>query len=318
MNKLIQLTLFLFITLPSMAQTVFEKGKLLFDSKKYEEASTFFKSIKEKDRDYGEARFYLGRISFEKKEYDDAADYFDEAIEANDKVSDYYNWLGNTYGTIAADANPFKQGILAPKMKNAWEKAIALDPKNLDARFSLIQFYLQAPGFMGGSKDKAKEMARQITAISPVQGHRSMGNIYVNEKNFKEAEKEYLEMVKVDAAYRTVLANFYVNQSQYEKAFALYEDVLKKDPSDMGAIYQMGRTSALSGQRLDQGEEYLKKYLQYTPKPNEPSHAGANMRLGQIYEKRGQKQEARKYFETAYKMDNKLKEAEEGIKRTSK
>jgi len=74
--------------------------------------------------------------------------------------------------------------MLAPKMKSAWEKAIALDPKNLDARTSLIQYYLQAPGFMGGSVEKAKEVAGQVLKLKPAEGHRQLGNIYLNEKKY--------------------------------------------------------------------------------------------------------------------------------------
>jgi Flp pilus assembly protein TadD len=62
----------------------------------------------------------------------------------------------------------------------------------------------------------------------------------------------------------------------------------------------------------------LRKYLKYTPKPNEPSHGGANMRLGQILEKKGNKAEAKKLYETALKMDSNLKEAKEGLERVSK
>ena len=308
----------LFLPVLGIAQSNLEKGTALFETKKYEEAKPLLKGVEESAKDYAGARYMLGRIAFETKEYDDAVDYFEEAIEANNKVADYYSWLGDTYGTIARDANLFKQGLLAPKMKDAWEKAIALDPKNLNARFSLVEYYAQAPGFMGGSMDKAKEMARQIGGINPAQGHRSMGNILVREKKIDEAEKEYLEMVKSDQAYTLVLANFYVNQKQYDKAFSMFEDAVRKNPAEMGPMYQIGKTSALSGQKLERGEECLKKYLLYTPKQNEPSHAGANMRLGQIYEKKGQKAEAKKLYQTALAADNKLKEAQEGLERVSK
>jgi len=86
----------------------------------------------------------------------------------------------------------------------------------------------------------------------------------------------------------------------------------------MLAQYQLGRASAISGQKLDRGEECLKKYLTYTLKANEPSHAGANMRLGQTQEKKGNKLEAKKRFEAALKQDNTLKEAKEGLQRVSK
>jgi tetratricopeptide (TPR) repeat protein len=125
-------------------------------------------------------------------------------------------------------------------------------------------------------------------------------------------------MAKADPAYASGLANFYINQKQYDKAFALFEEDLKKNPEDMMATYQIGKTSALSGQRLERGEVCLKKYLTYQPQKNEPSHAGANMRLAQIMEKAGKKTEAKKLYEVALKADATLKEAKEGLERVSK
>jgi tetratricopeptide (TPR) repeat protein len=296
---------------------IIEQARKLYESKKYPDVVKLLSTIEDEDRDYAAAQYWMGRATFDQKNYNDAQEYFEEAVEADDKEADYYNWLGNTYGTIAQDANPIKQGFLAPKMKSAWEKAITLDPKNIEARTSLIQYYTQAPGFMGGSYEKAREVAAQITKLNPAQGHRSMGNILFSEKKFAEAENEYLAMVKADPAFTPGLANFYVGQKQYDKAFALFEESVKKDPNDYVSIYQIGRAAAITGQRLDRGEECLKKYLLYSPKPNEPSHAGAHMRLAQIQEKRGNKGEAKKLYQTAVTMDASLKEAQEGLKRTS-
>jgi len=295
-----------------------EQAKKLYETKKYEEAKNILKQVEDDSKEYAAAQYYLGRIAFDQNEYDDAQDFFEEAVDINDRVADYHYWLGNTYGTIAGDANPIKQGMLAPKMKSAWEKAVALDPKLIGARESLIQYYLQAPSFMGGSIEKAKAEAQQIMKLNAAQGHRAMGNIYLQEKKYAEAEKEYLEMVKTDSNYTGVLASYYVNQKQYAKAFDLFEEALKKNPDDMASVYQVGKTSALSGQRLERGEECLKKYLVYKPKENEPSHAGATMRLAQINEKKGNKAEAKKLYETALKQDAALKEAKEGLARVSK
>jgi tetratricopeptide (TPR) repeat protein len=293
--------------------------KKLYEEKRFEEVSKIAKGIDDDQSNYATAQYYLGRISFDQKNFDDAADYFQEATEAKGgQQSDYYTWLGDAYGSIAGNANVIRQGMLAPKMKNAWEKAIALDDKNIRARISLIEFYTKAPSLMGGSRDKAKEMAKQVMLINPVQGHRSMGNLLVEEKNIDGAEKEYLEMVKLDPNLTPFLGNFYLNQKKYDKAFALFDEAVKKNPNDMAAIYQTGKTCAASGQRLDMGEEYLLKYLTYTPKPNEPSHAGANMRLAQIYEKKGKKSEAKSRYETALRLDNSLQEAKDGLSRVSK
>jgi len=113
-------------------------------------------------------------------------------------------------------------------MKSAWEKAIALDSKNISSRESLIEFYTQAPGFMGGSFEKAKEVANQVIKLNVPLGHRLMGNIFVQEKNIPAAEKEYLLMAKADVLFTPVLGTFYTNQQQYDKAFNLFEEAMKR------------------------------------------------------------------------------------------
>jgi tetratricopeptide (TPR) repeat protein len=300
------------------AQTTISDARKLYDERKPAEAKKILTGFQSGDKDYAEAQYYLGRISFDEKNYDDAEEFFEECVDTNDKVAEYHNWLGNTYGQIAQNANMLKKSSLAPKMRSEWERAVTLRPDYIDPRESLVQYYLQAPGFLGGGVDKAEETARQIVKMNAARGHAQMGTIYVHEKKIPEAEREYLEMVKADPETRARLGNFYLNQKMYDKSFALSEDALKKNPDDMVAMYVIGRTSAVSGLKLERGEECLKKYLQYTPKQNEPSHAGATMRLAQITEKKGNKTVAKELFAKALKMDAKLTEAKEGLERTSK
>jgi len=295
-----------------------EKAQNLITHKRYAEAKKILNAFNSKQADYHQARYFLGKIAFNEEQYEDAAVYFEDAIAANDKIADYHNWLGNTYGTIAQNANVLKQGMLAPKMKSAWERTIELDQNNLDARTSLIQYYIQAPGFMGGSVSSAKTVAAQITKLNAAEGHRQMGYIFAYEENFTEAEKFYKMMIESNPDYYFHLSNFYLSQKQYPEAFKIFESAIQKNPSDYMAVYQMGKTAAISGQNLDKGEASLKKYLQYTPKSNEPSHAGANMRLAQIKEKQGKKNEAKVLFEAALKSDASLKEAKEGLERVSR
>lgn len=318
MKTFVHIFLILMIPTQTFAQSNIETAKKLWETKNNTEAKKILSSIKDGNKDYATAQYYLGRISVDEGNFEGAKGFFEEAVDANDKVADYFSWLGNTYATIAQKANPLRQGILAPKMKNAWKKAVELDPNNIDSRRSLIAYYLQAPGFMGGSIEKAKVMATEIIKLKPAEGHFQLGGIYSKENNQQAAEYEYTEAVKADPAYTSALGSFYVNQKQFDKAFAYFEDAVKKNPEDYVSIYQIGRTSALSGQKLDRGEECLKKYLTHQPKPNEPSFAGVNTRLGQIYERRGNKAEAKKHFEYALKQDATFKEAKEGLERVTK
>jgi tetratricopeptide (TPR) repeat protein len=296
------------------AQTL-EKAKTLYEEKKYDASQKLLLSIKEGHEDFAAARYQLGRIAFDKQAYEEAEGYFEEAVETNDKVADYHYWYGSALGNIAQNANMVKQGMLAPKIKDAFEKTVALDPKNLEAHWGLIEFYSQAPGFMGGSWEKAEETAKAIMKIKKAEGLRALGVVFERQEKFSDAEKQFVLAYREDPLYQFNLSNFYVRQKKFDQAFALFEDSMKKNPQDMIATYQIGRLSAVSGQKLDLGESCLLKYLGYQPGKNEPSHAGANMRLAQIREKRGKKTEAKKLYETALKLDPSLKEAKEGLER---
>ena len=306
---------FCLLSFSLQAQSTLEKADALLKEKKYAEAKTLLKPIKAGDKDYAAARYYLGRIAYGEQKFDDAIDLFEEAIEVNDKVADYHYWLGNAIGTAIQDANVFKQGMMAPKIKASYEKTVALDPNNIGAYQGLISYYSQAPSVVGGGIDKAYATADKLKKINPGAGCRAKANIYVSDKKIDEAEKELKEAVKVEPANFTGLIQFYTNQKRYNSAFAALNEALKKTPDDMLLGYQFGRTSAISGEQLAQGETYLKKYLSYKPKENEPSLAGANMRLGQIQEKKGNKAEAKKFFQTAVQLDANLKEAKEGLDR---
>jgi tetratricopeptide (TPR) repeat protein len=102
------------------------------------------------------------------------------------------------------------------------------------------------------------------------------------------------------------------------EVFPLLEEQLNKTPDHHLFNYWFGKSSAVTGLKLDRGEECLQKYITFTPTQDEPTLAGAYMRLGQIIEKKGSKAEAKKFYEIAMKKDNTLKAAKEGFERTSK
>lgn len=300
------------------AQTTIDQAKTLYEAKKYNEAKKILTAVKSDNKQYGQAQYYLGRIAFDEKDYEAAEEFLEEAIETDDKVADYHYWMGSTLGNAVQDANVLKQGMIAPKIKEEFEKTVALDPKNMDAHWGLISFYTEAPGFMGGSYEKALVEAEAIKKLSVADGHRAYGSIYAKQEKYPEAEKEYQAAYKANPLYTNPLVNFYLTGKQYDKAFAFLEEVVKAQPDNMLIQYQIGRTSAITGQKLDRGEQCLVKYLTYQPKANEPAHAGAHMRLGQISEKRGNKVEAKKRYEEALKLDPSQKDAKEGLARVSK
>lgn len=314
MKYLLTLAL-LFCSLLAFSQSL-DEGIRLYKNQQLDQASKALKVIKSSDPAYAEARFYLGRVAFDQEEYDDARDYFREATKANGKKADYYTWLGNAIGTVAQDASKLRQASLAPKIKNAYVKAVELDPKSLDAQWGLVQFYTQAPGFMGGSWDKAEVAAKAIAQIDPLEGHDALATVYLRKEEPELAEKEYVAAASIAPNRLGNLGVFYQNQQWYDKAFATFQKAFKQFPENMSLLYQVGRTSALSGTRPELGITSLEQYMAQTEAEKaSPSHAAAKMRLAMIYEKEGNQAKARTLYQASLAEDPEMELAKEGLKR---
>jgi len=91
--------------------------------------------------------------------------------------------------------------------------------------------------------------------------------------------------------------------------------MIAANPAESGALFQIGKTGALSGQRLDRAAEALEAYLQTTPGKNDPSLAAAHWRLGMVHERRQNRQQAKTEYESALRLDPTFKPATESLKK---
>lgn len=286
-----------------------------YDKGESAEAKSFFKTVKSRSSDYEKAQYYLGRIAFKEEEYSDAIDYFKEAIDENDKSADYYAWLGNAYGVYTQSVNKIRQGFLAPKIKKSYEKAVAIDPKNLEAQLGLIEYYTQAPSIVGGSLEKALETAKTILTFNEKEGYLALSNVYQRDKKYDKAQSALVKLVAIDSTYAISLGTFYQDRELFEKAFSHFEQMRSSQPDNPNALYQIGRTSALSGLRAEQGKKALETYMTLEIQNGSPSYAAAKMRLAMIYEKAGDQAKAKGLYRASLDEDPNMQLAKDGLKR---
>jgi tetratricopeptide (TPR) repeat protein len=140
-------------------------GIRLFDDARLAEARQFFVSFAKQYPEDPQGAFYLGRIAFASEQYGQAISWFEQATQLATEAaeqSDYHLWLGRSYGYAALEAHMLRQPFLALRVKQHFEKAVTLNPDNIPARTDLREYYLQAPGILGGSDTKAKQQAEEI------------------------------------------------------------------------------------------------------------------------------------------------------------
>lgn len=260
--------------------------------------------------------FWQGRVAEEQNRMDEAARLFERAEELDPKNAVIPLWTGRVYGQQAQKANIIRQAGLARKTKSAWERALALDSENLEVRASLIEYYLQAPGIMGGSKEKALAQAEEIRKRNFLRGSLALGNVYEQDKKFAEAERVFIELRQKEPVAGTArLAQFYQLQQQHEKAFELLDASLKSHPKEASLLYAMGRLGAVSGKHLDRAEQALIAYLALPAAKDLPPHAAAHWRLGNVLEAKKDLPRARDEYQAALKLDPQHKEATAALKR---
>ena len=262
-----------------------------------------------------------GRDAITDGEPEKAVEFFEKAVALKPNNADYHYRLANATLQAGMRASMFSGMSMLPKAKAELERAIQIDPNLIAARFALLEVYISAPAFAGGSESGALAQATEIRKRDAIDGHRAFARVYTGTKKPELARKEYADMVKEQPASARTHYWFGVylmlTEKNYPSANAELESVLKLDGSYMPAYFQIGHLAALSGNSLARGELTLKKYLAYTPKDDEPSIARAHYWLGGVYEKQGKKAEAKASYAASLKINPNQKDVEAAIKRVS-
>ena len=257
------------------------------------------------------------RLLLRAGEVDKAFNLAEQLVKKDEKRSDYQHALGMCYGRRAIDASIFSAVSHAKKCKKAFERAVQLDPSNVDARADLLLYYVNAPGIMGGDLAKARSEAGEIAKLDAVKGHVAEATIAQKQKNQPRAETEYrlaLEAEPAKAGSYVPLIGYYIRQKKPAEAVATCRKGLATLPDDPLLHYQMARIASSLGTELDAGLDHVEKFLAKEAPADGPSWADANWRKGLILEKQGKKDLAVAAYRLAVKLEP-LHQASKELKR---
>ena len=201
------------------------------------------------------------------------------------------------------------------------EKAAALDPKNVEAREYLSSWYETAPGLMGGSRDKAVAVAREIVAIDRYQGRMLLGGLAERTPDLAQAEIEYGDAARISPdsgrAFEAWVAML-EGQKKYAEAFRAADARVARLSDDIYGWYHIGRVAGLSGQRIDDGIAAMRRSMQFPlPKTFRYGPGGRHYWLGVLMEHKGSLNEAAAQLDSSLKLNPKDQQAMDALERVN-
>ncbi len=259
----------------------------------------------------------LCRAYFMMEEWDRGISNCERAADLDPQSSTYQLWLGRVYGEKADRSNFVSAPGLAKKSRAAFEKAVELDPKNVEARMDLGEFYAEAPGFIGGGKDKARQQAQALLSLDPAIGHWVLARIAEKEKDPAKAESEYrAEIVASHGAVRgwVDLANFLLYAHRYDEMNQALTHTETAPIDHPESLMHAGNLLLRSQQNYPLAVRLLQRYLSNRLCEEGPAFK-AHTILGEVLAKQGDKAAAAQEFRAALSLYGNYTRAKDDMKK---
>ena len=259
-----------------------DEARKLYSLTEFEASLKVLQALPVKD---GAAYALMGRNYYMQSDYKRATEALEKAVAAEPSDSEYWLWLGRAYGRRAETSSPFTAPGHASKARQYFEKAVQLSPHSLEALNDLFEYYLEAPGFLGGGMDKAQGMAIRIEAVDSAEGHWAQARLAEKRKEFNSAEdhlRRAIEAAPMQVGRFIDLARFLAKQGRYQESDQSLERAGKIAPNSPKLMYARADLYIKSGRHLDVAKDLLTRYLSATLTPDDPPKSEAAKLLRRV------------------------------------
>jgi len=261
----------------------------------------------------------LCRAYFALEDWDRAESSCRKAVSLDPDNSRFHLWLGRVYGEKADRSSFLAAAGLAGKVRGEFERAVQLNPKDVDARLDLAEFYLAAPGIVGGGEQKARAQAQSIATVNPAREHWVYARIAEQKKDAATAEREYhryIDLSKGDAEAWLNLALFLRRQKRFDE---MEQAIVKLSQSPMpkpDVLVEASEILYRAGRSYPFATELLHRYLASGPVEAAPAFK-ARYLLGLLLEKQGDKEGAAQEYRASLSLARNFGMAQQALNRVT-
>jgi tetratricopeptide (TPR) repeat protein len=218
-------------------------------------------------------QFLAARDYFMLGEFKKSVELLQKALGSEPNNSEYADWLGRAYGKRAETANPLLAPGLASKARQAFERAVELNGTNRDALSDLFDYYLNAPGFLGGGYDKAVAVANKMAKIDPSEAYFAKAQLAQKHQEYEAAEQHLRQAVAVgphEVGHLIALAKFLANQGRTRESDAVFEEAQKVSPNAPRVWFAKADVLIKEKRNLSEAKMLLEQYVQAPITPDDP------------------------------------------------
>jgi tetratricopeptide (TPR) repeat protein len=263
----------------------------------------------------------LSRTYYQLEIWDTAILMAEKSIALDPRNSIYHQWLGRAAGRKAEVSNPFTAFTLARKVRSEFERAVAFDGNNISARADLAEYYLEAPGFLGGDKNKARQQADAIALHDPALGRYVIARIE-EKRGTGKAEEEYkkaIELSAVDAArYWIELASYYRRAGRTQDMESAITQSLAATRHVAVPEFDGASMLLVTGRNFPGAVQMVRHYLAGDAVSEDAPAFQAHLLLGQLLEKQGDRRSAAEQYRAALELASQFRPARDALARVSR
>jgi Flp pilus assembly protein TadD len=225
-----------------------------------------------------------GQCHFMQGDYRQAIEAFEKALALAPNSSELHRWLGNVYGRRAETGSVFTAPGNARKAHQYFEQAVELDPNNREAVANLFEYYLEAPGFMGGGIDKAESLVVRIATLDVPAGHHALAELERKRKRYDAAEQQLrraAELAPLQAGRQIDLARFLSDHGRLKESDERFAEAARLAPNSPQLLFARAETYIQQKRNLNDARQLLERYLASPLTPDDPPREHARTLLSQ-------------------------------------
>jgi len=240
--------------------------------------SAFGSRLSAQDTAAARVAYQQGRAALRERKNEDAVKALERAVELDPGKSAYHLWLGSAYTRLLNEVSFLRKPIIGRKIGPQFDKAVELDSSSAEAAEARVEFYIEAPGIAGGSRDKANAEVIRLKKLSPYRAAFARAKIAEKDKDWATVESEFGALMQAH-------------------------------PDSATPYYYFGRAASLSGLELARGESALRRFITMLTASDSLSRAVAHYRLGTIRERQRDTNGARAAYDSALAINPRYEDA---------